>query len=208
MGQAYIPVIKIEGKVIPIKREYNGWYISGKLTELACGIDRDFVNSVISCLYKKIEPCKLAFIGDYSSDDEYSWFWNMQHDFVWNWIWDEQNQKIIKPEIFNPKPFKLIETLIPGIKTNKYLVNHTTRQYLDIDKYIHNCGMVLDCLHPVVMLTAVGNGLGGGDYDTDAISADKVGIWAWDDLNIRGKIPKGYTEFTVVFNENIKQGGL
>lgn len=208
MGQYYKPVVKVDDEVIAIEREYLGSYIGGKLTELAWGVDREFVNSVIACLYKKIEPCKLAFIGDYSSDDECNWFWNKQHNFTWNWAWNEQNQKIIRPTSFGPKPFKFVETLIPGIKTNKYLVNHTIKQYLDIDKYIHNCGMGLDCLHPVVMLTAVGNGLGGGDYDTDAIDADKVGIWAWDDLNIRGKIPKGYEEFTVVFNENIKKGGL
>jgi hypothetical protein len=91
-------------------------YICSKLTELAYGIDREFVNSVIAFLYKCIEPCRVAFIGDYSNDDECDWFWNKQHDFIWH--------------------------------------------------------------------------------------------WAWDELNIRRKIPKGYNEFTVVFNKNITKGGL
>jgi len=70
----------------------------------------------------------------------------------------------------------------------KYLVNHTIGAYLDCDKYKARCNNNDWILHPLPLLTAVGNGLGGGDYY--GINKDQVGAWAkligGDDTDLAG----------------------
>jgi hypothetical protein len=54
-------------------------------------------------------------------------------------------------------------------------------------------------IHPLPILTAEGNGRGGGDYyGTDA---NLAGIWARDILSIEKEIPDGYMEFECHFHE-------
>lgn len=40
-------------------------------------------------------------------------------------------------------------------------------------------------LSPLAMLTAIGNGKGGGDfYSDDSEMVDNIGVWAWHELEI------------------------
>jgi hypothetical protein len=73
----------------------------------------------------------------------------------------------------------------------RYLVNHDTRQYVDKDK----AGDV----HPLPLLTAEGNGRGGGDYRGG--NEDLVGIWARDILSAEHEVPAGFAELLVCFDE-------
>ena len=54
-------------------------------------------------------------------------------------------------------------------------------------------------INPLPLLTALGNGRGGGDYS--GTDEDKVGIWARDVLSVEFNIPKGFKEFKVNFRE-------
>ena len=73
---------------------------------------------------------------------------------------------------------------------NKYVVNHT-----------EHCGFSLDNLpsdddgyviYPISLLTAIGNGRGGGDYWKTNKDYDLVGSWAFDEISIEDEIPSGY----------------
>lgn len=59
------------------------------------------------------------------------------------------------------------------------------------------------CIHPLPLLTCLGNGLGGGDYrsPTDDSSDFLVGTWAWDNLSIKDKPILEYNELQPVFKE-------
>ena len=55
------------------------------------------------------------------------------------------------------------------------------------------------CIHPLPLLTAIGNGLGGGGYRED--DAWQVGMWANDVISIEENIPGEYEEESYIFKE-------
>ena len=55
-------------------------------------------------------------------------------------------------------------------------------------------------MNPVSLLTAIGNGLGGGDY-CYAEQRNDVGIWALDLISIEDEEPQGYWKSYVYFKE-------
>ncbi len=58
-------------------------------------------------------------------------------------------------------------------------------------------------INPLPLLTACGNGRGGGDYHSQYPDQDKVGIWAGDVLSIEFAVPKRkwYKKLVVSFSE-------
>ena len=74
-----------------------------------------------------------------------------------------------------------------------YIVNHTKRVYIKKDR-LH--GEV--AFHPLPLLTAEGNGLGGGDYYGS--NKDMVGTWARDVISMENEAPD-YTLIDCVFTE-------
>jgi hypothetical protein len=76
------------------------------------------------------------------------------------------------------------------VKSHKYIVNHTKERYV-----VKGTG-----IHPLSLLTAEGNGSGGGDYY--GINKDLVGSWARDIISMEDTIPDGFTELDCIFQEN------
>lgn len=120
----------------------------------------------------------MAWIGDYSKEINQTLF-----EFAWE---DEVEKHSIHQD----------EMYLDG----KYLVNHTIEAYLDCDKYKARCNNNGWILHPLPLLTAVGNGLGGGDYY--GIHKDQVGGWAWCTISVEDDIPVGYEELEYIFRED------
>ena len=54
-------------------------------------------------------------------------------------------------------------------------------------------------IHPLSLLTASGNGRGGGDYRGH--NKHLVGLWAGDVISSDSKVPQGYEEITPDFRE-------
>ena len=71
-----------------------------------------------------------------------------------------------------------------------FIVNHTKKQY------VTKTGRVY---HPLSLLTAEGNGRGGGDYHGSC--EDLVGTWARDVISIDMAPPPGYTELFCPFGK-------
>lgn len=78
-----------------------------------------------------------------------------------------------------------------------YLVNLEKKEYVDLlmakkINTIENRRRL--CVHPLPMLTAVGNGRGGGDYRGN--NCEMVGEWAGDLLMVTDTVPLNYTDIS------------
>lgn len=74
------------------------------------------------------------------------------------------------------------------LKKFRYILNHTTNQFVDKTKVPNKDGWQI---HPLPLLTCEGNGRGGGDFRGDN---DIIGSWARHILSVDAEIPEGYTE--------------
>lgn len=89
----------------------------------------------------------------------------------------------------------------------KFFINLTKKEYIDLDVYFKRS--VDDdgwCICPISLMTSTGGDQGGGDYHSDMIDQFYVGQWAYDEVVIKDKAPKGkdYTVLNVTFNENMQ----
>jgi len=79
------------------------------------------------------------------------------------------------------------EACISYAKGLRYIVNHTKHQYVDKSKHTY---------HPLSLLTAEGNGRGGGDYY--GVGEEHVGTWARDIISMESEPPaEGYALLTL-----------
>jgi hypothetical protein len=92
-----------------------------------------------------------------------------------------------------------LQMLIEASPSNyPYLVNLDLEQYVDKTK-CPRYGEDNDWqIHPLPLLTADGNGRGGGDYREDN---DYVGAWSRNRIALMKEPPAGYTEITPNFIE-------
>ncbi len=145
-------------------------------------IGNEFVGTVMNLMlkgglwYKK----RIVWAGDY---------YGYKVDEVYHYSQTAQSDKI-HPIVFMDK-----ET-----QKRAKLVNHTKKLYVRYDEMPDKDGWVIN---PLPILTALGNGRGGGDYYLSQPDQDKVGIWAGDVLSIEMSVPKGkwYKKFVVNFKK-------
>lgn len=179
MGQYYKPILQLNNHITIYNRDIDGEYTLAKLMEHSW-----FNNPLMKAISEKLyeNKGKLLWCGDYAEDEEIQ-----MTNLTISDIWDNEG-KGLKSVDFNID--------------NLFLCNHETKQYIDINKYKKEStdkdGM---CIHPLSLLTAVGNGRGGGDYWEDNPNADKVGLWVWQEISFEKEKPIGYSEFEIVFKE-------
>ena len=171
MGQYYRPVINDSGYILSFYNYIDGEYVAAKLTEHSwwnnpwvCTITKQILN----------HPAKVAWVGDYSDDEEFA-IENRLHEYAWR-----KNASLLRP------------TWDPILLDGKFLVNHDKKIYIDCDQYKEDSTDDDGCiLHPIPLLTAIGNGKGGGDYR--GINQDSVGSWCYDTISIEDLPPEGYS---------------
>lgn len=78
----------------------------------------------------------------------------------------------------------------------RYIVNHTKNQYVDKNHNLKHRGYNI---HPLPLLTAEGNGHGGGDYRGN--NDNLVGTWARNVISVEQECPVGYSELVCEFSE-------
>lgn len=163
-------------------RDYNGL----KLTEHSW-IGNEFMDAMTNQLYN--HKGRLVWCGDYA--DEQGDFKNVQ--------WTDYKKIYPKGEVDFP-PLKMEGKFD---YTHKFLVNHTHKCYLDFDLYMSKCkdkdGWII---HPLSLLTAIGNGRGSGDYDDKYPDSYVVGMWAGDLLEVTDEAPAGYELEDIRFIED------
>lgn len=94
----------------------------------------------------------------------------------------------------NERPFDEV----PTVHRNGYIVNLDKGLYVDLDKYAQVAGFTPSwdnrawTIHPLPILTSIGNGRGGGDYH--GTNMDIVGTWAMDTITFTEEHPSAFKE--------------
>jgi hypothetical protein len=172
MGQYYNSVLKDE--IGTIANYYN---FGLKLMEHSYFFNK-YVNSVCKKLVNS--PHYVAWVGDYAEEEDYQ---------------DRENADTLREMVNyrqNYEGTKLLSQSAPWNYMGHLLVNHSKKQFIDLDDYYRNSVLHYGkerkeeyVIHPLPLLTAVGNGKGGGDYYGDkAINKEDVGLWAGDLIEI------------------------
>lgn len=198
MGQYYYPVISKNGKdhFAGLRAEYRGGL---KLTEHVWW-KNSLCNGVAQKIYR--EPAHVWWVGDYSVDKV-------------------ENVETGDYEISPDTPAQLCQVYEAAHGENAelsecsaevfdlteaFLVNHTRKIYMDCEDFHRRmsgkCSWTDDpemVMHPLPLLTAIGNGKGGGDYFGP--HKEDIGAWAGDLISIEEEAPEGYAEVKYTFFE-------
>ena len=175
MGQYYKP-INLDDKSWLYSHDYDNGL---KLMEHSW-IVNDFVGVVMALMvpgqpwFKK----PIVWAGDYYDEEPY---------------WEQALDALkIQP----------VECMSKELQQKAKLVNHTKKLYVRYDE-MQPCSDWAGIVNPLPLLTACGNGRGGGDYHSQYPDYDKVGIWAGHVLSIEFAVPKSrwYKKLTVGFKE-------
>ena len=160
MGQYYLTVmLDDEGNIVAWMNAF-GYNEGVKLMEHSY-IKSKFVNTVEFSLSPEGEYYKsrVVWAGDYADDEQRYYKKNLYA------LCNDDESKLIRPEPRSATKYR-------------YIVNHTKKQYVDKTK-VHE-------IHPLPLLTAEGNGRGGGDLQD---APPFVGSWARDVISVEEALP-------------------
>lgn len=194
MGQYYTPILRkpLANKHYKNSTFYSHDYDNGlKLMEHSY-FENNFVNAVCNALVDN--PQKVIWLGDYTENGMDLRLTKKQISFLHSVAADEHFK--IEPTARSQK-FDWNEQW--------YLINDTKRTYIDLKQYIEKAPHAFKnwyngekwVIHPLPLLTASSNGMGGGDYNGDD---DAVGTWCNDVLYISKEKPVAdYSEVCYYF---------
>lgn len=172
MGQYYKVLIKYPGgkKTNVYDPEDHG----RKLMEFSF-LWSEFMDFICKEIEDNGSTARICTIGDYAEEEEEK----QKHPKIKSFI-----------ESFFKNKNKNTQYNCKGIKfsySGKLLVNYELGEYVDLDEYIKlNSDEENNyCVHPLSLLTAMGNGNGGGDYF--GIDENYVGRWAGHMITIEKK---------------------
>ena len=134
----------------------------------------EFVGAALSQLSKG--SLRVWWVGDYAKEDDIS---EEKQEFKpVTRSWDDAYLKV------NNKEFEFDAQL--------YLINLDTHEYIDLKVVMEQNKIPRwgGSIHPLPLLTVVGNSRGGDDYcSSSATNKDMVGAWAGDLLQVVDTIP-------------------
>ena len=204
MGQYYCGLIIHPDRSISSISSYD-FNAGSKLTEHSW-IGNFFVNVAYLLILNRRR--KVAWIGDYSEEpynpDEDAYARVMDEDAFksyYDTVWKSATSRV--PE--NAFSSYTLKTIF-GFKTKgMYLVNHSKKVFLPLELYIQENSKIDEyerwwCMNPLPLLTACGNGRGGGDYRNESC-IDSIGTWAFDLLEYTPEIPPDFTSVMFHFND-------
>ena len=143
--------------------------------------NNDFCRSLASTLVDN--PMKVCWVGDYAEPDECA-----SLGFDYEKIWGDDCVPIQINNDFS-------------MDSVKFLVNNTKKTFVNLEKY-KKASMDNDwIIFPISLLTALGNGKGGGDFH-DGKGKQFVGTWAFDEIYLSNECPKDYEELVLAFIEH------
>jgi hypothetical protein len=210
MGQYYRPIIITPDGSRQMLISHAFGRSGSKLTEHSW-ISNEFVNAVISLIHNT--PQKVAWIGDYAyqqyGEDENEAYakimplneFQKYYDSVWGE--DREDQDGLAPNLFSSRDLEILGYGTKGM----FIVNHDKQEYINMTVYIRDNtskGGSWDgwCMNPLPLLTACGNGRGGGDFRENCVGFEDIGIWAFDTLEYTAKMPESYNEAIFYFDEH------
>ena len=170
-------------------RSVDGQYTFAKLMEHSWWLN-PFVNAFSELIFN--EPSRVAWVGDYADEPDDFNFPNCSAFYIpyYGEVWGDSITAIG----VSSSDFTL---------DGKFLLNHDAKQFIDLDEYKAAC-MDKDgwCIHPLPLLTAVGNDRGGGDFHAGNTGFEFVGSWAWLLISIEDKPPKDFAKLNLKFIEH------
>lgn len=144
-------------------------------------LGNDFVSGVLEHIWDI--PCHVAWVGDYA--DTLTDYDGRYTPDVYEFVWGETSA--------DDSPFGDV----PEPREDGYIVNLTKHVYVDLQMYREVATREACwsdrpvCVHPLPLLTAIGNGRGGGDYR--GLNMDAVGSWAMDLIMYTHEFPSAFT---------------
>ena len=191
MGQYYRAILgdKYGLNCKVFDRSVDGEYTFAKLMEHSWWLN-SFVNAFSEFLYN--EPSRVAWVGDYATEPDDFDFQNCSAFYVPHYgeVWGDSVSAI---------GVAFTNFTIDG----KFLLNHDTKQFVDLDAYkrasTDKHGWTI---HPLPLLTAVGNDRGGGDFHEGNTGFEFVGSWAWQLISFADRPPDDFAKFNLVFRED------
>ena len=190
MGQYYRPILgdAYGLNCMVFDRSVDGEYTLAKLMEHSWWLN-PFVNSFAAQIYNS--KSRVCWVGDYATEPDDFKFANNSAFYVPNY-----------KEVWGNKVKLLTSHSLDFTLDGKFLLNHDTKEYIDLDEYKRKLqdkdGWTI---HPLPLLTAVGNNRGGGDFYEGNIGYEFVGIWAWQLISIADSFPKNFTSVNIIFKE-------
>ena len=183
MGQYYNIITRTADNrttVYDLSIKGDGEYVMAKLLEHSWWKNRTCRALAFSIVNR---PTRVCWVGDDAEPEECQ-----ELGFDYEEVWGENNNaQSIEPA---PEEYELEQF--------PYLVNHDKNQFVDLKKY--KAASTVDgwCIFPISLLTALGNGRGGGDYHKDD---PLVGSWAFDTISLTDQPVTGMEEIEPVFTE-------
>jgi hypothetical protein len=164
MGQYYKP-INIDNKQWLYSHEYD----SGLKIMEHSWVGNLFVGRVMALLVKggKWYKNRLVWAGDYYGGKEDG----DTGPLAKPWFCAASDSDKIKPSTF----------LTKKEQSSCFLVNHTKKMYVSYASLKGQKGWIIN---PLPLLTALGNGRGGGDYHDNWPCQELIGTWAGDILSV------------------------
>jgi hypothetical protein len=210
MGQ-YFQAVLMKGNSKKTFESYD-FGNGAKLTEHSY-ISNSYVESIVKYMLKSNGGVyRVAWVGDYA--DEY-----IEDGKITNPLYyDNSNlfgskysklyDDFYKYRMKEHKKVEIEEKTSMENSLTLCIVNHTKKEYVDVFNYVFENGRNDSegwfIFHPLPLLTAIGNGYGGGDY-YGLNMKEYVGYWACDEIEIMKWVDKDkypdYKELKVRFKE-------
>ena len=174
MGQYYSASILAKNKKTVEKWVSPYDYDNGAKLMEHSWLGNNFVLAFESLIYKN--PQRVVWAGDYA-DECKGRKTNIHQRCI--------DKKVVKP------------TAHLKADDVRFIVNHTKKQFVDTNKVLKITASWVGNydyrIHPLPLLTCMGNGRGGGDF-IDEDNNNIVGSWARDLISVEPDIPKDYVE--------------
>ena len=145
-------------------------YMMAKLMEHSW-LRNDTIQSLSNLIFEN--PTKIVWVGDYADESK-------QEDITNPNLSIEKVKQLYRITYMDKR--KEYSLLKQDFEIEKMLlVNWDKKQYIKMSEYIKQNTVDGWCIHPLSLLTALGNGFGGGDYY--GINKNDVGFWAFDKIS-------------------------
>ncbi len=190
MGQYWKPIIleeKVEGELEKIRLwMYSHDFDNGsKLMEHSYQ-GNNFVSTFERLLTRRGGHYKsrVVWCGDYADGELHSEYTDESGNIRTRNLYDLADEEKGKP------PFKTAEK---STKDFHFILNHTKKQFVDKRKVPEIVGYEGTKIHPLPLLTAEGNGEGGGDFHGEDPKR-LIGSWARDVISVEKEDPKLFSD--------------
>lgn len=181
MGQYYKAYCKTGNAVKVFDNKVDGEFNGLKLMEHSYFNNR-VVGNIINYLYNN--PSHVCWVGDYYNENDYEQTNCKDKEVVkkiGERVWNRENSSNVKCSEKSHLP-----------SNGKALVNHTKREFIDLDRYFKACKWVEEwdgkkydwCIHPLPLLTCSASHSGGSYY---GVNTCFCGIWFNDIIEVVDK---------------------